>query len=124
VDKGLFGISEDHFDGYLSLDKKFIKNKTASYFFTAKGQAMEPSIFDKDILLVDRSLKICNGKIIIASMEGEFICKRFFKINGGVVLKSDNSTFRDVHVTSEMEMVFFGVVICVIRDVYGDFCAS
>ena len=39
----------------------------------------EAGIFDGDILIVDRSLKLQNGKIIVAILNGELLVRRFHK---------------------------------------------
>jgi len=59
---------------------ELVRNKTATVFFRMKGDAMrDAGIFDHDLLVVDRSLKPVNGKIIVAILNGELLVRRFHK---------------------------------------------
>ncbi|MCB9062084.1 MAG: S24 family peptidase [Halobacteriovoraceae bacterium] len=111
---GLFGISEDHLENYLSLDERFVKNKASTYFFEAEGDSMLPLIMPKDVLIVDRSIRPCNNQIVIAHFEGSMICKRFFHRGDHVVLHSDNTTTRPI-IIADGELEIFGVVVGVAR---------
>ncbi|MFC2075033.1 LexA family protein [Bdellovibrionota bacterium] len=113
---GLFGISEDFTEKYLSLDERFIQNKASTYFFEAESDSMKPLICPGDILIVDRSLECRSGRVVVASISGEFVCKRFVRTADGVVLRSENRAYRDINVTEEMELVVFGVVRGIARE--------
>lgn len=114
---GLFGISEDHIEKYQSLDLRFIKNKAATFFFEASGNAMSPLIFPKDILIVDRSVNPSNAHIIIGSLNDQaFICRRFIKSDKGVVLRAENLNIPDIKVEDEMNLNIFGVVRSLVRE--------
>ncbi|MFX9023748.1 S24 family peptidase, partial [Acinetobacter baumannii] len=65
-----FGAAADDFmERGIDLNEQLIKNKPATFFFRMNGDAMiGAGIHAKDILVVDRSLKATNGKIIIASV--------------------------------------------------------
>ncbi|OFZ49074.1 MAG: hypothetical protein A2381_15860 [Bdellovibrionales bacterium RIFOXYB1_FULL_37_110] len=112
---GLFGIKEDHFESYQSLDERFIKNKTSTFFFEATGYSMEPMIFERDILIVDRAMTPVSGQIIVAAINGSFVCKTYIKKREQVILRSENKKVKDLLITSEMEMHLFGVVIGIYR---------
>ena len=62
-----FGISDDFIEKYQSLDAKFIKNKFSTFFFEAVGDSMEPTIFEGQVLIVDRSLKDFHQKVCVIS---------------------------------------------------------
>jgi DNA polymerase V len=113
---GLFGLAEDYLEEYQSLDERFIKNRVSTFFFQATSNSMEPLIFEKDILIVDRSLPLTPGCIIIASLGGQFVCKRFARQQGFIILRSENPVYKDVVVTEEMEMTVFGVVTGIARE--------
>ena len=112
---GLFGIQEDHFESYQSLDERFIKNKTSTFFFEATGYSMEPMIFERDILIVDRAMTPVSGQIVVASVNGAFVCKSYIKKRDQVILRSENKKVKDLMVTGEIEMHLFGVVIGIYR---------
>ncbi|MCB9091377.1 MAG: S24 family peptidase [Halobacteriovoraceae bacterium] len=108
---GLFGISEDFTEKYQSLDARFIKNKTSTFFFKAAGPSMEPTIIPGDILIVDRSIENFHQRVCIVAFEGELLCKRVIKIKNGIILFSDNPQFKPIRVTEAESSLIWGVVI-------------
>lgn len=113
---GLFGISEDFVEKYLSLDEKFTQNKASTFYVRASGDSMLPRIEDKDILVVDRSITPLSGSIIAVFFNGSPICKQFFVYNGKKYLRSFNTKYQDIEITEEDELEVFGVVIGLARD--------
>ena len=118
---GLFGIVEDHFENYQSLDEKFVKNRTSTFFFEAKGNSMEPIIFEHDILIVDKSLNVSSNQIVVASINRGFVCKYYIEKKRKVILRSENPRVRDVYVTEQMDMHIFGVVVGVYKTIPGGY---
>ena len=108
--RGLFGISDDYIRGAQSLDQRFIRNRTSSFLFEANSDAMEPTIFNGDILVVDRSIENVDQRVCIVSYNGEFLCKRVFKSKNSLILKSDNSKFQDINVENTDSASIWGVV--------------
>lgn len=115
VSCGLFGISEDHLEDYQSLDQRFVKNKTSTFFFEASGDSMMPLILPGDVLVVDRSLKAQFGRVVVVVYEQELVCKRLVREMGRVVLRSDNPRYPDLYVSSDRELMVWGVVRAVIH---------
>ena len=76
----------------------------------------EPLIFEKDVLVVDRSLEVISGRIAVLSLNGEMICKRIIKKGNSLFLKSENPKYKDLQVTEEMTMITFGVVVAIARE--------
>tara|TARA_R110002033_G_scaffold135713_4_gene175383 strand:+ start:71257 stop:72033 length:777 start_codon:yes stop_codon:yes gene_type:complete len=65
-------ISDAKFD----LDKFININPQSTYFAQASGHSMEGAgIFDKDLIIVDRSLSIRNNSLIVCNLNEEFVCK-------------------------------------------------
>lgn len=114
---GLFGISDDYIEKYQSLDSRFIKNKSSTFFFEATGSSMEPLIIEKDVLIVDRSLEATHDRVVVVSLDNEMLCKRLIKDSSGNLLRSDNRTYRDIYITEEINLSVFGVVIGIARDI-------
>lgn len=50
---------------------------------------------DGDIVVVDKSVKPEHGKIVIAYVDGEFICKRLYMKNGKTRPQAENPDFGD-----------------------------
>ncbi len=115
---GLFEISEDHIEKYQSLDARFIRNRSATFFFRAQGDSMEPLILENDILIVDRSITSFHKRIVILSHDGEMYCKRLLPSGEQVILHSLNPKYKDIVLRpQETPLDIFGVVIAIARDV-------
>lgn len=105
-------------DGTLDLNELCIRHPAATYFIRARGESMEGAgISDGDVLVVDRSLRACNGDIIIAAVDGAFTVKRLEKHGTRVRLLPENPAFAPIVLTPGMQAEFFGVVTYVIKQV-------
>lgn len=105
-------------NGSLDLNQLCIRHPAATYFIQARGESMTGAgIDDGDILVVDRSLTVTNGAIIIASLNGEFTVKRLCMQQGEVHLVPENPAYPPIHITPETGAEFFGVVTFVIKRV-------
>ncbi len=113
---GLFGIADDFSEGYLSLDEKYLANRESTFFLRASGDSMQPKIFDNDILIVDRSVTLESGQIAAFYLNGNAICKIFYKGREGVILKSLNPKYHDIKLSSDDDLQLFGVVVASVRD--------
>lgn len=114
---GLFGISEDHLEKYQSLDERLIRDRAATFFFEASGEAMSPLIMEKDILIVDRSIEPVSGCIVVVQIEGELLCRRLHLTEREVGLHAENSQHAPLILKDGQDLQVFGVVTSVVRDI-------
>ncbi|HAZ14799.1 MAG: hypothetical protein A2X86_22250 [Bdellovibrionales bacterium GWA2_49_15] len=112
---GLFGITEDYEEAYLSLDQHLVKNRESTYFLRAMGNSMTPLILPQDILVVDRSIKVEMGQIVVLTMNGQRLCKRLVRQEGKIFLLSENKNYKPIPIVEESEAVFFGPVVGLAR---------
>lgn len=62
----------------LDLDELLIEHPTATFIGLAKGDSMVGyGIFDGDLLLVDRAAQRSSLDIVVANLNGVFVCKLF-----------------------------------------------
>ena len=62
----------------LDLDELLIDHPTATYIGLAKGESMTGyGIFDGDLLIVDRAAHRGSLDIVVANLNGVFVCKLF-----------------------------------------------
>ena len=115
---GFGAAADDYMERGIDLNEQLIKNKPATYFFRMKGDAMrEAGIFDNDVLIVDRSVKLANGKIIVAILNGELLVRRFHKNFSSALLVAENSRFQDINLAEFSNFSVWGVVTYVIHPV-------
>jgi repressor LexA len=76
-------------------------------------------ILDGDIAVLDATAEVNNGAIAAVLIEDEATLKRVYRRSKGLLLKAENSTFRDIRVsTSEAERArVLGVLVGVVRKV-------
>jgi DNA polymerase V len=108
---GLFGISDDLIEKYQSLDSLFIKNRHNTFFFEAAGDSMQPTIYQGQVLIVDRSRKDFNGRVCAVEYEDRIVCKRVILKNESIILRSDNPKYKDIVVQNNEAVNFWGVVV-------------
>lgn len=98
----------------LSLDQLLIDHPSATYIGCCEGDSMiGEGIFSGDLLIVSRSEKVLNNDIIVANLNGVFVCKRIDM--KGTRLLSSAKGFMPYTLQSGDEFQLEGVVIRSIR---------
>ena len=116
VSAGFPSPADDHLEKNLDLNEYLIKNPTSTFFVRVQGDSMVGAgINSNDILIVDRSLEISNGKIIIAVLYGELTVKRLRLSKNEMWLDADNNKFDPIKVTEEMNFHVWGIATNVIH---------
>ncbi len=109
---GFGAAADDYMERGIDLNEQLIKNKLATFFFRMKGDAMkEAGIFDGDILIVDRSLKLASGKIIVAVLNGELLVRRFHKNFSSAFLIPENPRYKAINLSEFSDFALWGVVV-------------
>jgi DNA polymerase V len=115
---GFGAAADDYMDRGIDLNEELVKNKPATFFFRMKGDAMQDAgIFDNDVLIVDRSLKLSNGKIIVAILNGELLVRRFHKNFSSAFLIPENNRYKTINLAEFTDFALWGVVTFVIHQV-------
>jgi DNA polymerase V len=115
---GFGAAADDYAERGIDLNEQLIKNKPATYFFRMKGDAMqEAGIFNGDVLIVDRSLKLATGKIIVAVLNGELIVRRYHQNFSSAFLIPENNRYKSINLAEFSDFVLWGVVVYSIHPV-------
>ncbi len=113
---GFGAAADDYMERGIDLNEQLIKNKPATFFFRMKGDAMKDAgIGDSDILIVDRSMKLANGKIIIAVLNGELMVRRFHKNFTSSFLVPENDRYKPINLGEFSDFALWGVVVYAIK---------
>ncbi|ATC88964.1 MULTISPECIES: S24 family peptidase [Pseudoalteromonas] len=98
----------------VTLDELLIKHPDATFIGIASGNSMqEVGIFEGDLLVIDRAEPAENGDVIVANLNGLFVCKLLDKTNARLL--SASSLHKPVQLTSADEFQLEGVVTLSIR---------
>ena len=100
----------------LDLNKRFISNPPATYFFTVKGDSMiGADIMDGATAIVNAATKPKSSSIVVAAVDGEWVVKRLYRHGSVVKLLSENAAYAPIEFKEGSELIIFGVVEYVIN---------
>ncbi len=112
ISAGFPSPAMDFEDVTIDLNRELIKNPPSTFFGRVKGHSMrDAGIFDNDLLIIDKSLKISNNKIAVCYIDGEFTIKRVSIEKDCVWLKPENDSYKPIKVTSDSELIIWGIII-------------
>lgn len=107
--------ADDYVEARLDLNEKLISNKEATFFLTVQGDSMKNiGIKDGDILVVDKSISVTDGKIVIVALDGELTVKRLSIQSTGSWLLPENENYEPIQIKEESNVVIWGVVTATI----------
>ena len=116
VSAGFPSPAQDYYDGYLNLHQYLVPDPNNVFFVRASGDSMVGAgIHDGDLLIVDRSKKKPNGKVVIASLNGEFTLKRLVQAQECFELQPENPDYPSIPVSVDDDFQIWGVVRHVIH---------
>lgn len=116
VKAGFPSPADDFLEKKLDLNEYLIEHPAATFFVRVDGDSMQGAkIYKDDILIVDRSLKPTNKKIIIALINGEFTVKRIRIRDNEIFLEAENPDFPLIHIDPEWDFQVWGVVTYIIH---------
>jgi DNA polymerase V len=94
----------------IDLNKSFIQNGAETFMIKVSGDSMiNANIFDQSILIVDRSTKPKHDSIVVASLDGEFVCKRL-QLKPELCLLSENPQYQPIYVQDGQVLDIQGTV--------------
>lgn len=107
--------AKDFQEDVIDLTKLLVKHPSATFYFRVKGDSMRNAyIPDGALLVVDRSIKVSSGMIVVAVINGEFTVRRLIHTQKAWVLHPENPAYKPLMVTEDMEMQVWGVVTSVV----------
>ena len=113
---GFGAAADDYMERGIDLNEQLIMNKPATFFMRVSGNSMiNAGIYDGDIVIVDKSVKPQNGKIVIAVLDGEMLIRRYEKTINKLRLVPETPKLSPIEVSEFSDCVIWGVVVCVIR---------
>ncbi len=113
---GFGAAADDYMERGIDLNEQLIMNKPATFFFRMNSDAMTGAGLEKgDVLIVDRSLKASNGKIVVAVADGEMMVRRLSQTMNKLTLLAENNKYRPVEIGEFSNYQCWGVVTCVIH---------
>jgi DNA polymerase V len=116
VKAGFPSPAEDHLLKRIDLMEQLIRHPQATFLLRVRGDSMRGvGIFDGDVVLVDRAIRPRSGHVVIAVVDGEFVCKTLAIRADRVRLKAANPTFADIVPKEGQTLEIWGVVTAAIK---------
>lgn len=113
---GFGAAADDYMERGIDLNEQLIINKPATFFMRVSGSSMvNAGIYDDDIVIVDKSIKPQNGKIVIAILDGELLIRRYERTMNKLRLVPETTKLSPIEVGEFSDCKIWGVVTCVIR---------
>jgi DNA polymerase V len=109
---GFGAAADDYMERGIDLNEQLIRNKPATFFFRMNSDAMiDAGIHSGDVLIVDRSVKAVNGKVIVAIVNGELLVRKLQTHIRGVTLVAENKRYASIQVDEFSSYAAWGVVV-------------
>ena len=84
VAAGFPSPADDHAVQRLDLMQQLIRHPEATFMLRVRGDSMrDAGILDGAVLLVDRAIKPQAGHVVVAVIDGEFVCKTLVRTGQG-----------------------------------------
>ncbi|SDL54818.1 DNA polymerase V [Franzmannia pantelleriensis] len=116
---GLSGFpspAQDYEGRTLDLNERLVKRSASTFFMTVIGDSMEAlGIQEGDLLVVDSSIDPRPGHILVATVEGELVVKRYELLGNRPYFTSGNPRYRPIP-AADLECQAWGVVRAVIHE--------
>ena len=105
-------LAEENADGFVTLPDDVV-GRGEHFVLEIRGESMiSAGIMNGDFVVIKRQQTAQNGDIIIAMLDGEATCKRYFKVPDRFRLQPENPRMRPIY-TKKVDIV--GRVVAVYR---------
>ena len=116
ISAGFPSPCQDYMEGSIDFNKELIRNPSATYCARVSGNSMiDESIENGDILVVDKSIKPVDGKLVVSFIDGEFTLKRLRIDKSGAWLQPANPDYPIIRIEEDNNFQIWGVVTYVIN---------
>lgn len=111
INAGFPSPANDFLDGAIDLNKHLIKNPSATFIAVTNGNSMQGAgIYDRDLLIIDKSLQPSNNDIAVCIIDGEFTLKRLKVEKKAIYLIPENDEFEPIKVTEDNDFSIWGIL--------------
>ncbi|WP_201324201.1 translesion error-prone DNA polymerase V autoproteolytic subunit [Pseudanabaena sp. lw0831] len=107
---------EDYIEGKIDLNRHLVKHPDTTFLVRVVGESMKDAgIHPNDMLIVDRSIEVTSGQVVIALVNGELTVKRIRNHQNKLWLMPENESFRPIEIDENTDLHIWGVVTNVIH---------
>ena len=119
VPAGFPSPAADYAEEDIDFNTLLMPRPAATFVMKVQGDSMaDAHIPDGAFLVVDRSVKPINNRIVVAVVNGELTVKRFIKNSSGIRLMPANPKYKPIPITDDMDFSIWGTVTKIIVDAF------
>ncbi|WP_202814249.1 LexA family transcriptional regulator [Aureimonas sp. AU4] len=109
--------AQDWEDDALNLVELLNLDAASAFVFRVSGSSMvDAGVFDRDIVVIDRGSRPRDGAIVIAKVDGGFVCRQFVVRQGLPYIEARNAQQRYPSCLCDEAVEIWGVVRASVRD--------
>jgi len=109
-------LAQENYDGAIHVDASMVPAGSTVFALTIQGNSMiGDGILDGDTVFVKQQATARKGEIVIAMVDDEATCKRFYNEGDHVRLQPSNPDMEPIIVAADQPLVLLGVVVGVYR---------
>lgn len=100
----------------IDLNKQLVKHPASTFYGRVKGNSMkDEGIEDGDLLVIDKSMDVLDGKVAVCYLDGEFTVKKIKLLKNVCWLMPANENYKPIQITPENDFLIWGIVTHVIK---------
>lgn len=116
IKAGFPSPAQDYIELAIDLNKELIKHPSATFYGKVIGDSMiEEGIQEGDILVIDKSLELCNNDLAVCFIDGEFTVKRVEIDKDVIWLVPSNKNYQKIKITPDNDFIVWGIVTYTIK---------
>lgn len=112
--------AEDYSHETLDFNRDLIRNPEATFYDKVEGDSMiEAGINDGDIAVIDRSVELRDGDVVVGYINEEFTIKFLdltHRNDGFIELRPANKVFKPIRIYGDDDFAVWGVVVWTIKN--------
>lgn len=116
VAAGFPSPAADYLEQPLDLNELLVAHPASTFFLRVQGDSMcQGGILDGALVVIDTSLPVTSGAIVVAEVDGEFTLKRYRCDQGRPSLHPANPDFPVIHLDPADTLRILGVVTAAVN---------
>ncbi len=119
ISAGFPSPADDYLEAALDLNEVLIKNPSATFYGTVRGNSMiEAGVDHGDLLVIDKALPYRHDALAVCYLDGEFTLKRLKKEGENLYLMPANQSYQPLMVREGSDFAVWGIVTYIIKRAY------
>ncbi len=113
VSAGFPSPADDYMETRLDLNEHLVKHPSATFYArlgSTSDSMIGAGIYPNDLIIVDRSIPVKHGDVVLAIINNDFTLKRYCVEGGKIILRAENKKYPPITFTEGDEMHVWGVV--------------